>query len=95
MNDNDVVAVPRNVHMSMLGMEHREHVNEYILENPGSFIIKRVKCLSANNCSELRLTVDTQDDFAFAEEIIQDIIKTPTEIRTQEIIAWWQRKNPS
>ncbi|MFC1579352.1 cytidylyltransferase domain-containing protein [Thermodesulfobacteriota bacterium] len=74
---------------------HREHVNEYILENPESFSIKRLKCQAANSCSNLRLTVDTQDDFAFAQEIIQNMNKPPTEIRTEEIIEWWQKKNLS
>ena len=72
---------------------HREHINEYILENPETFNIKRIRCLPSNNCPGLRLTVDTQEDFFFAEEIIQGIAKPPDEIKTREIIEWWRKKN--
>jgi spore coat polysaccharide biosynthesis protein SpsF len=72
---------------------HREHVNEYILENPELFEIQRLKCLGRNNCANLRLTVDTEDDFAFAEEIVRSIPKPPTQIKTAEIIPWWQKRN--
>lgn len=71
---------------------HREHVNEYILENPESFSIVRLKCLQENSCPDLRLTVDTDDDFNFAEEILKSIKKPPFEISTQEIIGWWQKR---
>lgn len=71
---------------------HREHVNEYILENPESFNIIRLKCLHKNTRPDLRLTVDTDDDFNFVEEILKSIRKPPIEISTQEIIGWWQKR---
>lgn len=73
---------------------HREHVNEYILENPDSFNIVRLQCLKKNSCPELGLTVDTENDFGFIEELLKSIKKPATEISTKEIIGWWrERKN--
>lgn len=49
---------------------HREHVNEYIQENPRIF---RQACLEApvgKRAPELRLTVDTPEDLAFAERLL-------------------------
>lgn len=71
---------------------HREHVNEYILENPEPFNIIWLKCLHKNSCLDLRLTVDTDDDFNFVEEILKSIRKPPIEISIQEIIGWWQKR---
>ena len=55
---------------------HREHVNEYILENPDSFNIVRFKCLQENSCPDLCLTVDTVNDFSFVEETLKRIRKS-------------------
>ncbi len=48
---------------------HREHVNEYILENPALFIQARMAATEEKQASELSLTVDTLEQFAFAEAI--------------------------
>ena len=71
---------------------HREHVNEYILECPDSFNIVRLKCLQENSCPDLRLTVDTDNDFSFVEETLKRIRKPAFEISTQEIIGLWQKR---
>jgi len=71
---------------------HREHLNEYILENPDSFNIVRLKCLQENSCPDLRLTVDTDNDFSFVEETLKRIRKPVFEISTQEIIGLWQER---
>lgn len=42
---------------------HREHVNEYIQENPGSFRIGVLEVAAAKQRPDLRLTVDTEDDY--------------------------------
>lgn len=42
---------------------HREHVNEYIQENPGVFRIGVLDVPAAKRCPYLRLTVDTEDDY--------------------------------
>jgi len=50
---------------------HREHVNEYILENPQLFRIQRVRSIRQypEECKDLRLTIDTWDDFHHVEKI--------------------------
>ena len=42
---------------------HREHVNEYIQERPAVFKIGMLKIPAAKQRSDLRLTVDTEDDY--------------------------------
>lgn len=42
---------------------HREHVNEYIQENPDVFRIGMLEVSAAKQCPDLRLTVDTEDDY--------------------------------
>lgn len=42
---------------------HREHVNEYIQENPNRFRIGVLEIPAAKRCPELRLTVDTEGDY--------------------------------
>ena len=42
---------------------HKEHVNEYIFENPSNFKIGNLK-ISSNKCApNLSLTVDTEKDY--------------------------------
>lgn len=45
----------------------REHVTEYIVQNPGRFVIAGV--LNDNDYSFFRWTVDTPEDFALVKEI--------------------------
>lgn len=45
---------------------HREHVNEFIQERPKSFRIAELDVPPAKQAPELRLTVDTQEDWARA-----------------------------
>jgi len=54
---------------------HREHVNEYVLENLEMF--KQAKMLAPHEkCApELSLTVDTLEQFMFAEKIYSDYLK--------------------
>lgn len=42
---------------------HREHVNEYIQENPEIFRIGVLEIPAAKRCPDLRLTVDTEEDY--------------------------------
>jgi spore coat polysaccharide biosynthesis protein SpsF len=42
---------------------HREHVNEYIQENPGLFRIASLKVASRKKRPDVRLTVDTSEDY--------------------------------
>jgi spore coat polysaccharide biosynthesis protein SpsF len=43
---------------------HREHVNEYILENPAAFRIGRLDSIPLQKARpDVRLTVDTEEDY--------------------------------
>lgn len=42
---------------------HREHVNEYILENPSLFSVGRLEVPMAKQRPDLRLTVDSEEDY--------------------------------
>lgn len=65
---------------------HREHVDEYILENKNKFKTLFVK---ANNkissCKDLRLTIDTKKDFEFVKSVIKLLQKHNLEINLKNI----------
>lgn len=63
---------------------HREHVNEYILENPILFRIGVLEVAEAKKCPDLRLTVDTEDDYRHACAIAAHA--TDHWLRTEEAI---------
>jgi spore coat polysaccharide biosynthesis protein SpsF len=64
---------------------HREHVNEYIPENPGSFRIGVLDVPRSKRAPELRLTVDTEEDWRRAHTLAE---KAPGRwLQTQEAIA--------
>ena len=50
---------------------HREHVNEYIQENPNIFRIGLLEVSAAKKHPNLRLTVDTQEDYLRACSIAE------------------------
>lgn len=65
----------------------REHVNEYILENPEKFKILVVKALNTNlsKFKDLRLTIDTKEDFEFIEKVIKLLQNHNLEINLENI----------
>lgn len=50
---------------------HREHVNEYIQENPTRFRIGRLNVPAPKNQPQLRLTVDTEEDYRRACQLAE------------------------
>ncbi|MFC1675846.1 cytidylyltransferase domain-containing protein [Planctomycetota bacterium] len=72
-----------------LKQEYREHINDYVFDNPGQFRVKKLPCLSRNNCPDLRLTVDTIEDFEFIERIGREINIPLVDCTTKDIIDWW------
>jgi len=42
---------------------HREHVDEYMIENPQLFRTGFLSVPAAKNCPDIRLTVDTEEDY--------------------------------
>jgi len=60
---------------------HREHVTPYIKENPEKFKIVRYQSELVNPFSDLRLTVDTAEDFELIEILYNELYKTkPVEL---------------
>jgi spore coat polysaccharide biosynthesis protein SpsF len=51
---------------------HREHVNEYVQENPRLFRVGQLSVPPAKNRPEVSLTVDTEDDYLRACRIAGD-----------------------
>lgn len=49
---------------------HREHVNEYVLENPQLFRCGHASFSQDKTAPGVRLTVDTPDDFAMAQALL-------------------------
>ena len=64
--------------------KHIEHVNEYILDYPSKFRIRQLKVVDTKNFPQVRLTVDTLDDFDKACFIVENV--TNGFITTQEAI---------
>lgn len=54
---------------------HREHVTPYIKENPRLFKLVKYTTEIANPFPDLRLTVDTDEDFALAELLYKALYK--------------------
>lgn len=65
---------------------HREHVNEYILENPGNFKILELDVNPGKHRPELRLTVDTSADYEIACRIVAGI--ECHWVQAEDAIAW-------
>lgn len=72
---------------------HREHVNEYILENPHLFRILYVKGVHASSeeCKKLRLTIDTLEDYQYIENIFILLEKYNMPINLKSICTLMER----
>ena len=55
---------------------HREHVDEYVLENPGLFRVGRLLVQESKRHPEVRLTVDTPEDLRRARFIVENAKET-------------------
>jgi spore coat polysaccharide biosynthesis protein SpsF len=71
---------------------HREHVNEYILENQNRFQTVFMKCRLENSCPELHLTVDTEEDFARVDTVMKYFDKPVMDITIREVVGWYKQK---
>jgi spore coat polysaccharide biosynthesis protein SpsF len=66
---------------------HREHINEYILENPGLFRIAILeKKTTFVSVGELRLTVDTPEDLERVERICRFLERAETPLTLDHIV---------
>ncbi len=62
----------------------KEHVTPYIYQNPSQFRIGHV--LSEDDHSDLRLTVDTKEDFLLIEKIIDAFYKNNPNFTYDDIV---------
>jgi len=54
--------------------DHFEHVNEYILQHPAQFRIHKVSAYQLELARhDFSLTVDTEDEFVFAEKVLKEM----------------------
>jgi spore coat polysaccharide biosynthesis protein SpsF len=58
------------------GPHHREHVNEYILENLDSFRVGVLEIPENKRAPTLRLTIDTPDEYELACRIVKHFAET-------------------
>lgn len=66
---------------------HREHINEYILDNKSAFRSNYIPCAKENAAPELSFTIDTQEDFDRVERLLCEIEERGLEVTTQNLIA--------
>ncbi len=71
---------------------HREHVTPYIKEHPELFKIVRYQSELINPFTDLRLTVDTAEDFKFIEILYNELYNNKP-VTLAEVISFIQ-KNP-
>jgi len=65
---------------------HREHVDEYILEHPDIFRQAKMSASSDKFAPEISLTVDTPEDFMFAEKLYNDYFRQFPESRILPVV---------
>jgi spore coat polysaccharide biosynthesis protein SpsF len=78
-------ALERSSREGMLS-HHREHVDEFILENPDLFHIEQLAVAPEKIAPGVRLTVDTPEDFSRAAEIYMALYQPAKHIKTQDAI---------
>ena len=72
---------------------YREHVDEYILKNPDKFEMLVVRAVDnrSSTCKDLRLTIDTKEDFEFVENVIKALQHNNLEINLRNICMLKER----
>jgi spore coat polysaccharide biosynthesis protein SpsF len=69
---------------------HREHVDEYILENPDLFRLSVLAVPAHKRRPDVRLTVDDRQDFETAEFILRNARRYPVSV--DEAISLWDAR---
>jgi len=66
---------------------HREHVTLYIYENKDKYKISAITAEPDENCPELRLCVDTQEDLDFVREVYRNLSSKNPNFLAKDIVA--------
>ncbi|MBN1500990.1 MAG: glycosyltransferase family protein [Spirochaetes bacterium] len=72
---------------------HFEHVTPYLKENPDKYDIRRFESGLENPFPSLRLTVDTEEDYNFAQKIHEGLFQRNELYNSRDIIEFI-KKNP-
>jgi len=82
-------AALQAAHRCGLAPNHREHINEFVLEHPERFrIAVLMRSFPAGRGQELRLTVDTAEDFAAVERIFRHFEGRENQMGLADIAAF-------
>lgn len=74
--------------------EEREHVTAYIYKNPELFRICRIQPPQGLRRPDIRITLDTMDDYVFLDMIFRHFRNKPTkDIRLESVIKFIDRMN--
>jgi spore coat polysaccharide biosynthesis protein SpsF len=74
--------------------EDREHVTIYIRSNSQLFRIRNVSALPQDTWPDLRLTLDTEDDYALLSAVF-DALYRPNEVLRSGAVIAWLRQHPN
>ena len=77
----------RRAHEEGKAPNHREHINEYIMENRADFRIAAYCEPPEKRCPELDVTVDTLEDFLFVKKILEAFGGDHDRLTTEALIA--------
>ncbi len=65
---------------------HREHVNEYVQENPASFRLRLVRAPENKRAPELNLSVDTPAEHEFLERVYRQLYRDGELVDVAEVV---------
>lgn len=86
------LAALKRAHQETAETIYREHVTNYIHQHPDKFRVKLVNAPDALFYREdIRLTVDTHDDFVMMQEIYLRLIENGIQVQPDRIVEWIDR----
>ena len=68
--------------------DHREHVDEYILQNPANFNIQVLQAPESKHSPQLRLTVDTEEDMSLIRHIYDRFYHPGHIVQVSQVIRY-------
>jgi spore coat polysaccharide biosynthesis protein SpsF len=81
----------KKVNIEAQNCYEREHVTPYIYEHPELFNIKFIEAPDNLRRPEIRLTIDTQEDFNLVREIFENLYKEDQLFYTKDVIDFLDR----
>lgn len=72
--------------------DDREHVSLYIYRHPEFFSLLNVESGLASRYSDIRLTVDTAEDFSLVREIYEELYPVAPDFGTADVLALLDRR---